>query len=73
MRKRIENDKNTNLMIKAKKNAKKMKMKTNYGNFYYEIAPLKGDLICFKLRDGKNITDQKLYLKIAPENHFRFR
>ena len=27
---------------------KKMNMKTNCGIFYYEIAPLKGDLICLE-------------------------
>ena len=57
------------------KNKRKMPKKNEYENklWHFLLWNRPTERWFNMLRDGKNIIDQKLYLKIAPENHFRFR
>ena len=50
-KKRIQNDKNTNFMIKKKKLPKKYIKALS--NIFYELTSLTRDVICFKFRETK--------------------
>ena len=47
--KKIENDKNTNFMVKSNKKVLKRYMKTIDSILYFEFAPLTRDVTCYKL------------------------